>query len=322
VRTAASEILTSFAAQYDFALAARQCLVLSAVVLICSVPLLWLAAPRIGTAMLARSLGSAPRRRVGHAALLSAAPLAAIVLCGVVAPVAGLIRPLFSSPVSTLVDQPHVELVVLWAYGEVVRTIADTLLYALGAAGISVVVALVWTLAVDRQRDLLMLSAGVSLALLALPSATAALGLTRLVALAPSWADSLLRGRFAVCLSLGLRLAPLAVLLVLRGYGALARSWTLAAALHGVPVWRYGARVLLPQLLPALLLAALLVALLASADITTVLLLHPPGQPSLPLAIFTVMANAPEYTVAALCLVYVGLASTALVGLWSLASRA
>ena len=117
------------------------------------------------------------------------------------------------------------------------------------------------------------------------------------------------------------RLAPLAALLVLRGYGATARSLTLAAALHGVPLPRYLVRVLLPLLRSAVLLAALLVALLASGDVTTVLLLQPPGQPSLPLAIFTVMANAPEHLVAALCLAYVGLASAALIGLWSLASR-
>jgi len=46
-------------------------------------------------------------------------------------------------------------------------------------------------------------------------------------------------------------------------------------------------------------------ALLATADIGTVLLLHPPGAASLPLAIFTVMANAPESVVASLCLIYV-----------------
>jgi hypothetical protein len=44
---------------------------------------------------------------------------------------------------------------------------------------------------------------------------------------------------------------------------------------------------------------------LATADVGSVLLLHPPGQGSLPLAIFTVMANAPESLVASLCLVYV-----------------
>ena len=44
----------------------------------------------------------------------------------------------------------------------------------------------------------------------------------------------------------------------------------------------------------------------ATADITTALLLSPPGRGSLPLAIFTVMANAPEALVGTLCLLYVG----------------
>ena len=39
-----------------------------------------------------------------------------------------------------------------------------------------------------------------------------------------------------------------------------------------------------------------------------VLLLHPPGHGSLPLAVFTIMANAPEALVAMLCLFYVTLA--------------
>jgi hypothetical protein len=49
-------------------------------------------------------------------------------------------------------------------------------------------------------------------------------------------------------------------------------------------------------------------ALLATAEVGTVLLLHPPGHGNLPLAVFTVMANAPEALVAMLCLLYVTLA--------------
>ena len=67
--------------------------------------------------------------------------------------------------------------------------------------------------------------------------------------------------------------------------------------------------------------AILLVALLGTADISTLLLLHPPGEGSLPLAIFTVMANAPEALVASLCLIYVGGASALLASVWSMAGR-
>ena len=59
----------------------------------------------------------------------------------------------------------------------------------------------------------------------------------------------------------------------------------------------------------------------STADVSTVLLLHPPGARSLPLAIFTVMANAPESLVATSCLVYVAVASGLLIALWTTAAR-
>ena len=68
-------------------------------------------------------------------------------------------------------------------------------------------------------------------------------------------------------------------------------------------------------------MAVLLVALLATADIGTVLLLHPPGEASLPLAIFTIMANAPESLVASLCLVYILIATGLLASVWAMAER-
>ena len=68
-------------------------------------------------------------------------------------------------------------------------------------------------------------------------------------------------------------------------------------------------------------LAALLAGLLATADVGTVLLLHPPGESSLPLAIFTVMANAPEALVASLCATYLIAAGCLLVAAWMMATR-
>ena len=209
-----------------------------------------------------------------------------------------------------------------WALAEVTRTVASTILYALGAAIVAVVLALLWTLAVGREPRRLVISTGLLLPLLALPPAAPALGAAQLAALAPDWADAVVRGRFAVCAILAMRLAPLAALVVLRGYEATPRSWTLAAALHGVSLLRFLRVVLLPALRPSVLVAGLLVALLSCMDITTVLMLHPPGHGSLPLAIFTVMANAPEAQVAALSLLYVGSAALALVALWSFAARA
>ena len=95
------------------------------------------------------------------------------------------------------------------------------------------------------------------------------------------------------------------------------------AAYYGtfIALRTYLLRVVLPVLLPTLTIALLLVALLATADVSTVLLLHPPGASSLPLTIFTVMANAPETLVASLCLAYVAVAVGLLGTLLLLADR-
>jgi ABC-type Fe3+ transport system permease subunit len=85
-------------------------------------------------------------------------------------------------------------------------------------------------------------------------------------------------------------------------------SWSDAAKVHGVRRFTFVWRVALPWLARWAWPAAGLAALLAIGDVGTVLLLHPPGRGTLPLAIFTVMANAPEALVATLCLLYVGLA--------------
>jgi ABC-type Fe3+ transport system permease subunit len=120
---------------------------------------------------------------------------------------------------------------------------------------------------------------------------------------------------------LGLRFFPVAAILGLRAWGSMPSSWALVAGIHGVPLGTYLRRVVLPFLLPAVAMTLALVALLATADIGTVLLLQPPGAGSLPLAIFTVMANAPEALVASLCLIYLSLAAASLMATWMLARR-
>ena len=78
----------------------------------------------------------------------------------------------------------------------------------------------------------------------------------------------------------------------------------MAARVHGVPLPEYARRVLWPHQWPGILMAGALTALLSAGEIGILLLLHPPGESSLPLAIFTIMANAPESLVAALCVIY------------------
>jgi ABC-type Fe3+ transport system permease subunit len=207
------------------------------------------------------------------------------------------------------------------AWGELSRTSGNTVLYAVGAGASAAVLGLVLAVCAGRNDRLRTLCLGISLALFALPPALTALGLVQLAAAAPAWADPFLRSRLTVCAALGLRFVPVAVVLGLRAWGSTSATWALVAAVHGVSLPTYVWRVLVPLPLPAGAVALLLVALLATADVSTVLLLHPPGARSLPLAIFTVMANAPESVVASLCLVYVAGAAGLLVTVWRLTGR-
>jgi iron(III) transport system permease protein len=306
--TAASEILTSFAARNDFALAGWQCALLTVLVLALAAPLVWLAAPRFAREMLARPARDLPRVRQSGAAI-GGGSLLVLVLVGTVAPVTGLALPILRGGDFTR------------AWRDVARTIGNTLLYAGGAAVIAAMLGLALALCVGRSRRLRTVCLGIILALLALPPALGALGVVQAAAQAPAWLDPLLRSRLTVCLVLGLRFMPVAALLGLRAWGSMPPSWALAAALHGVPPAKYLSRVVLPFVLPSTAIAKLLVSLLALADIGTVHLLAPPGESTLPLTIFTVMANARESRVASLCLVYVALAAGFLTAVRALARK-
>jgi iron(III) transport system permease protein len=207
------------------------------------------------------------------------------------------------------------------AWGALSRTVGNTLLYAAGAGASAATLGLLLAFCAGRNDRLRTVCIGISLALFSLPPALTALGLVQLAATAPAWADPFLRSRLTVCEALGVRFFPVAAVLGLRAWGSTSATWALAAAVHGVSLMTYLRRVVLPLLLPAGAVAMLLVALLATADVSTVLLLHPPGESSLPLAIFTVMANAPESLVASLCLVYVATAAGLLMVVWTMAGR-
>lgn len=309
LRSVAAEILTSFAARYRYDLAGFQCAMLTLLVLVLALPVAVLAAPRLASQMLAKQTRSFQRARHGIASVAGAVLMLGLI--GLIAlPVAGLILPLTAGAE------------LARACRELQRTAFDTLLYAAGAGLIATVLGFLLAIGAGRGQRLQIIVFGVCLIVLALPPALAGLGIVQTVAAAPAWLNPLLRTRFTVCLALGLRYLPVAAILGLRAWSSMPVSWVQAAGISGVPLTTYIGRVLFPYFLPGAAISVLLVGLLATADIGTVLLLQPPGDhASLPLAIFTVMANAPEALVATLCLTYVVSAGGLLVLAWSVAGR-
>jgi iron(III) transport system permease protein len=301
---AAAEILVSFSAQYDFALAARQGMVLAGVVVILTLPVAFWLAPQLATGLLARDVPPAPLARMKRVSILGPALFSTLLLLILAMPLAGFIPPLFRSVPAERAAQ------------EVARTLGNTLRYGLVASLLATVLGLTLAVCAGRSPKLrVALLAGLVL-LFALPPSLGALGWIHLAGVSPASLDPVLRSPFTVGLALALRFFPVAALFAMRGLGTASPSWADAAAIHGVPLVTFARKVVAPWLAPVLLPAAILVFLLATADVSSVLLLHPPGKGSLPLAIFTVMANAPESLVGALCLTYVGGAAVLLALAW------
>lgn len=301
---AASEVLTSFAAQYDLGHATGQCLFLAGVVLLLALPLTMFVAPKLAAGLLARDV--TPTEARGRRRLAWIAPILFCVLLAAttVLPLAGFVQPL-------LRETP-------WrrALAEVYRTLGNTSAYALIAAVIATVGGFVLAIAAGRDNKLRATLLAALVIIFAMPPALGALGFIYAANVSPAELDPLLRSRFTVGLELALHSLPIAAIFGMRAIGTASPSWAEAAAVHGVPLRSYFRKVLCRWSLPAALVSALLTALLVTADVSSVLLLHPPGEASLPLAIFSVMANAPEPLVGALCLFYVaGAAGILMLGL-------
>lgn len=289
-RTAAGEILTAFSARYDYQEALRWCLWLVLAASLLFVPWAVRSTTALVAAVTARDNGELWERPP----VTSRWPVmgAVAVMIVVLLPLLGLVLPLWQNqPWSRAVD-------------ELKRTGWNTLIYAGGAGLLAVLMA--WPLAMLASRSLAgkRLLTVLLVVSLAVPAILPALVWMQGINAAPTWLDWLTRSRTAVCLVLALRFLPVTGLLALRRWTALPPSWRMAARMHGVPLPEYARRVLWPHQWPGILMAGILTALLSAGEIGILLLLHPPGESSLPLAIFTIMANAPESLVAALCVVY------------------
>jgi iron(III) transport system permease protein len=253
-----------------------------------------------------------PARPTRHAvpSRLTALLMFSLIAAQLILPVLGLILPAFSGGQFER------------AWNEVLRTFWNTGMYSAGAGATATAFGFVLAFCSARSERLRRVSLAASLAFLSLPPSLAALGVIAISGGAPEWTDPVLRSRFTVSLTLGMRFFPVSALVALRAWSSLPATWALAAGVHGISAWRYLWKVLLPFFAPSLLMSFVIATLLAGGDIVTTLLLHPPGASSLPLSIFTIMANAPESIVASLCLLYVAVAVVLLGSLWWLAERA
>jgi ABC-type Fe3+ transport system permease subunit len=292
----ASEILIAFAARYDAGLAARKALLMAALLL----PVLLAVAWKVSTWSEARLLGREVRRgsrRLGG--VLPAAMVLAFVAISfalLVPALAGLARPLKGTQTAGALR-----------YGLTVleQSARTTLRYGFTAALVATALGVLLTLTWGRNHRLRFALLLFSFLFLSLPPSVHALGFAGMAAHLPRSCDWFMRGGNAVGIAFGLRLLPIPALVCLRTWSLMPESCHQVAAVHGVPVFLYLWRVALPQLAPAIAASFLLVASLSVADVSSMLLLLPPGASTFTSRIFGVIDNTSESILSGLCVVYV-----------------
>lgn len=103
------------------------------------------------------------------------------------------------------------------------------------------------------------------------------------------------------------RLLPVAVLAVAASGGTVPRSHEEAAAVSGAGWLRTMWRIVLPQMRLGLVAAWVIAFVLAFGELGVSILVAPPGETTLPIRIYTIIANAPPSSVAVLALLQAGI---------------
>jgi iron(III) transport system permease protein len=117
------------------------------------------------------------------------------------------------------------------------------------------------------------------------------------------------------------RFVPVAALILSTAVRYVPISHEEAAAAAGAGWLRTMYRIVLPQLRPALAAAWIVVFVLAFGELGASVLIAPPGESTLPIRIYTIIANAPPAQVAALALLQAVVALTPLMILGAVTSR-
>jgi iron(III) transport system permease protein len=292
----ASEILIAFSARYDAGLAATKALVMGLVLLPLLLAVSWKIATWSQSHLLGRDVRQANRVLRGLVPQAVAITLCVACLVLLLPAFIGLIRPLRPGVTA---DSFH----SAWAILN--QSAGTTVRYGLTAAATATIMAVMLNLSWGSSRSGRLSLCLLSFLLLSLPPSLHALGFAGLASQLPSFFDPLTRSGNAVGIALGLRLLPIPVLFWLRGWSALPASRHHAAAVHGVPFLLYHWRVTMPQLLPTILASFLVVVLISIADVSSTLLLLPPGASTFTTRIFGVIDNTSERILSALCVIYI-----------------
>ncbi|HVH27770.1 MAG TPA: iron ABC transporter permease [Vicinamibacterales bacterium] len=296
VRVYPTEVFTAFAALYDFGRATLLTLPLLAVSIVVAATAGVLVGDRLvatrrGTGVPAFSLDE-----WRHAALAS---IIAVITVSLVLPLTVLAREALSA--RSFLD-------AMAGSGE---AIVNSLILA--AAGATAVVALAVWIGYARARSRWGRWADVLLIVLfAMPSTVVGVGLIGLWNRAGPLGE-LYGTDLMILLAYMARLVPVAALALAAGVRLVPVSQEEAAAVSGAGWCRMLWHIVFPQMTLALGAAWIVAFILAFGELGTTIIVAPPGEATLPIRIYTMIANAPSSQVAGLALLQAGVVFAPLV---------
>jgi iron(III) transport system permease protein len=290
----ATEIFVAFSARYDHALAARKALLMTLFLTPVVLTIAWLFAVRCQNHFFGRDLRER-RDNPGRLLLFVSFLLCAVVLLFSLAPpVIGFIRPL-KSPFTDSFQ---------FAWTVLRQSALTTIAYSATAAMLATALGVVVTLIARTNQQSRFLLLVFCFLFLGLPTSMHALGFAGLATQLPDSFDLFTRRNLAPGLAFGLRFVPIPLLFCLHARSLLPESCDQSAALHGVPPLRYHWKVSLPHLWPAIAISFSVVALATAADVSSTLILLPPGASTFTTRIFGIIDSTSERTLSVLSLVY------------------
>ncbi len=298
-----SELMVSFSALYDFALSTRQCILIAMVSALAVFPVMIFCTRSLTDFLLAKDSHQIEPLTLdrNQASIISISFLFAIVLFG------GL-------PIFGLISQMNFLAAIQFALSQFLETFMDSLIFSAVGAGLAVLGGASMAILSLRQRSVGLFLIGLNVIIFSLPTVLFALGLIAWGTKTNSYFDTFFRGPMTVCILLGLHLMPIAFFFLYRKIHLMSPTWTKVAALNGQSFWKTMISLYLPFTMPALLTAFGMCGLLSLSEVTGVILLRPPGTDSFVSRLFTVMANAPESKVAAMCFLLLAVGSVAVFG--------
>ena len=287
VRVFTTEVFTAFAALYDFGRATT----LAIPLLMVSVAVAGFAALHVGSRPMVR------RRNVrGESVDAFSAWKPAVVTA-----IGGAILAMLVTPVAALGREALRSVSIVAAVRDSREAVTNSLLLA--AAGATAITVLAACLGYARARATANVGVALDafwLVLFTVPSTVVGIGLIGI------WNRGYALGLYGTPAMLVLgnvaRFAPFAALALAASIRAVPDSHEEAAATAGAAWLRTMTRIVLAQIRPALLAVWVIAFIMAFGEVGTSILVAPPGESTLPIRVYTLIANAPPGQAAALAL--------------------